>query len=397
MTTPIIPIVHLRKDDPRQGWTSASNAGPDKLCPGRHQAQKGIPDTDSEWSEHGDKIHAALADSGDRLKMEALSTDQREMFDSHREVEKGLITRIWPGENGGTPTQVLREQRYWCRVPVYEIVQGAGVGVASSYLHHSGQADMVMIRGNKALIQDYKSLVGDVEESPRNEQLRDLAVMVWRSHGLDEVYVAINQPWISRSPEPCLYTKEDLARAEQEMWERVRKSNDPNAPRVAGAIQCKWCKAKSICKEYTAWAASLLPEKPSPFTVFMSDWTPEQRATVADHIPRLRKLLDDSEDYLKGLLKADPEAVPGFHLKDGKFREHITDPQELFNRFLALDGNLEQFMQCVKITKGGLEDQVRAVTKLKGKELKSQLDTLLAGITEKKQDQPSLAKRKDKK
>lgn len=379
MTTPI-------KDDPRKGFTSASNASADRACPGRFNAQKGIPDTDSEWSEHGDKIHAALADSGNRLLMESLSTDQRDMFDSHREVEKGLITRIWAGEEG--ETRVFREQRYWCRVP--------NSGPAGDFFQHSGQADMVLIRNKKGLVEDFKSLIGDVEESPRNEQLRDLAVMVWRTYGLDEVFVAINQPWISRNPEPCRYSPEDLARAEQEMWDRVRKSNDPSAPRVAGDVQCKWCKASAQCKEHLAWRSSLLPEKPSPFTVFMSDWTPEQRSAVADHIPRLRKLLDDSEDYLKDLLKADPEAVPGFQLKDGIFRESITDPQELFNRFLAMDGNLEQFMACVKITKGDLEDQVRAVSKTKGKELKAKMEALLAGITEKKQNAPSLSKVKDK-
>lgn len=382
MTTP--------KEDVRGGWTSASSASFDRLCPGRHQAQKGIPDTGSEWSEHGDKIHAALADSGDVSKMAELSTDQRDMFDSHREVEKGLIARIWPGEEG--ETRVFREERYWCKVP-----QEMWKSSAPFFSQHSGQADMVMIRGSKALVQDYKSLTGEVEDSARNEQLRDLAVMVFRTYGLEEVYVAINQPWITRTPELCRYTKEDLERAEQEMWDRVRKSNDPNALRIAGDAQCKWCKAKAVCKEYAAWASSLLPEKPSPFTVFMQDWTPEQRSAVADHIPRLRKLLDDSEDYLKSLLKADPESVPGFQLKDGIFRESITDPQELFNRFLGMDGTLDQFMQCVKITKKDLEDQVRAVAKLKGRELKTRMDTLLAGITEKKQNSPSLARVKENK
>ncbi len=379
--------------DPRQGWTSASNAPADRACAGRHQAQKGLPDLKGEWADYGTAIHAALADSGDTTLMQALTTEQRDMFESHREVEKELIKRIWPETNPDHGTRVFRHERFWCKVPCETTSLEEKPTIHS---HHSGEADFVMLRGGTALIQDYKSLSGDVAESPENEQLRDLAVMVWRTYKVAEVYVAINQPMVTRTPKLCRYTTEDLLKAEAAMWDRVRKSNHPEAQRVAGEIQCQWCKAKQVCKEYAIWSSRELPAvQDSPFLVAMQAWSPEQRSRVAEHLPRLKKLLDDAQDFLKALLEKDPDSVPGFYLKPGAIRHPITDPQELFNRFLALDGSMEQFMKCVTISKGTFEEQVRAVTREKGKGLKLKMDQLLQGITDNKPVAPSLARKEE--
>ncbi len=390
-------------EDVRKGWTSASNASADRLCAGRHQAQKTLPDLKGEWAEHGTAIHAALADSGNPALMEAMTTEQRDMFESHREVEKELIKRIWPEPNPDHGTRVFRHQRFWCKVPCEITVpeDRSGPGSTREYkatIHypHSGEADFVMLRNGTALIQDYKSLAGDVSDSPENEQLRDLAIMVWRTYQPKIIYVAINQPMVTRTPKLCLYTPAELEKAEQEMWDRVRKSNHHEAIRVAGEIQCQWCKAKQVCKEYAIWSSRELPAvQDSPFLVAMQAWSPEQRSRVAEHLPRLKKLLDDAGDFLKALLEKDPESVPGFYLKPGAIRHPITDAQELFNRFLALDGSMEQFMKCVTISKGTFEEQVRAVTKEKGKGLKLKMDQLLQGITDNKPVAPSLARKEE--
>jgi len=367
-----------------KGGTSASNAAADRLCPGRHQAQKGLPEIQSDAAASGTKIHAALAQTnraeGTNDIVLTLTSDERDMFDACREVEKSTIAQIWNGEPDQN-NRVWREERYWCRVP----------NEGGHYLH-SGQADMVMRRKNTVLILDYKTGAGDVAESPRNEQLRDLAVMVGRSLVVEDVVVAIVQPLETWTPELCRYDKAALEQAEKEMWERVRASNAPNAPRVAGEVQCKFCRAKMTCPQNLAWRSALVPEPDSPLKVFPQDWTPAQRSMVAANIPVLRKMLDDYEDFLKQLLKSDPESVPGFHLKEGQERSTINDPQELFNRFTALGGQIEQYMAAVKITKGEFEEQVRAVTKLKGKHLKTKIEELLHGITTTSQNQPSLSK-----
>mgnify|MGYP001587220108 FL=1 len=222
--------------------------------------------------------------------------------------------------------------------------------------------------------------------------------MVWRTYQIPKIYVAINQPLVTRTPKLCLYQEQDLIKAEQLMWDRVRNSNHPEAIRVAGEVQCQWCKATSTCDKYARWSSQIIPiEVDNPFLVNMAGWTLEQRTMVAEHLPRLQKLLDDARAFLFASLKNDPESVPGFYLKPGAPRKPIKDPQVLFERFLALDGSIGQFMECVSITKSTLEDQVRAVTKEKGKGLKLKMDQLLDGIVEVKPTAPSLARKEQDK
>lgn len=140
----------------------------------------------------------------------------------------------------------------------------------------------------------------------------------------------------------------------------------------------------------------MFPEK-LPFDVAHTAWTPEQRALVASRLEAMQSLVDGVREFLKQCLNEDPDSVPGFYLKPGAILHPVTDPEVLFTRFTELGGALDQFMKCVNIQKGVLETQVREVTKLKGKELNSAINKLLDGITTAKQNQPSIAKRKDSK
>jgi len=376
-------------DDIRKGGTSASNAQADELCWGRHLAQVGLPDTDTKDAKFGREIHTALA-AEDGSATHPLDTQQRDIFDSCREIEKKKIAEFFGGD-AVTGTRVFREQRYWCKVRN----PAAIVGTAGSLFDHSGQPDMVMRRGPRMLIVEYKTLPGDLPDSPSNMQLRDQAVLASGNLIANEVGVVIVQPLVTHNPTITVYDADALKRAEQEMFERVRRSNDPSSPRTAGEVQCKFCKARNQCGEHARWRSAMLPDQPTPFTVQAAQWTLEQRSTVAEHLPRLKRLLADSEAFLKECLTNDPESVPGFWLEPGDTRTSITDVQGLFNRFSNKGGTLEQFMQCIGVTKGKLEGQIRDITKTKGKGLKVEMDKLLEGITESKQNSPSLAKKKE--
>jgi len=103
--------------DIRGGWTSASNASADAACPGRHQAQKGLPESSGEWAESGRKIHAALANEPVNATT-LLSLEEREVFDACRDIEKKLVLQYFGDTTMGGPgtgMRVFREQRYWAR------------------------------------------------------------------------------------------------------------------------------------------------------------------------------------------------------------------------------------------------------------------------------------------
>jgi hypothetical protein len=371
--------------DIRRGATSASNAQADLLCPGRHLAQKNIPEPPaSEDAEFGRLIHAALAvtnedGSKNTAALNAMTGEQRDIFDSCREIEQNTIVKYF-GEDP-TPKRVFREQRYWAMV--------------DNQFEHSGQPDVIVRAGPKALIMEYKTLPGEVTESTSNEQMRDQAVLAAGHLILEEVAVAVIQPLVTMDPVITVYDQAALTQAESAMFDRVRKSNDPASPRMAGDLQCKFCRARSTCPEYQRLATSQLPVAGSIVDKTMDLWDASDCASFCAGRALAQKWLDDAEAMIKTRLKANPEEIPGWCLKPGVKREIITDPQALFSRFEAMSGSLEQFMGCITVVKGRLEERVREITKLKGRALKAGVDELTKGLVETKQNEPSIAKKKE--
>lgn len=378
----------VASQDPRQGWTSASNAEADGLCPGRHLAQKGIAEPPKgEDANRGTRIHRALANEKDGAVLETLTREERDMFDSCREIES-KVTEQYFGKVPVTSDpnkrfRVFRHQRYW-----------SAFQTSGTTLQHSGEADVVKRAGTKVLIADYKTLAGDTPASPRNQQLRDLAVMVKGTYiTVSEVATVIIQPLVTHTPEVCVYTLEDLQQAEQLLYQRVAASNDPNSPRVPGEVQCAFCLAKSRCLEYQKWAGQMTPPAMlSVLEVPMESWTPEQRATAANALGPALDFLEQLKQWLKDGIAKDPEFVPGWTLSPGQKRSTIVNPQQVFERFTKLGGSLEQFMPCVNIVKGKLGDAVSAVGGAKGIALKKALEALTDGCVDVKETAPSLQK-----
>ncbi len=372
--------------DPRKGGTSASNAYPDLLCMGRHNAQKDLPEKPSDDADFGKRIHDALSQNGrDGQDLPALTLSEREVFDQCREIEKKALSQFFDSQVvDAVGNRVFREQRYWVKVPS---------GLNAQSFDHSGQADVVHRRGKRALILDYKTMPGSVAESPSNLQLRDLAVLVCGALGLEEIGTAIVQPSVTRDPPICVYSRDTLLRAQDEMFERVRQSNRPDAPRIPGEVQCKYCKAArdGKCMEYQRWAGGIVLAASPLIDILPESWTPEQEALFLDKEASARKWLDKCYDFiLQKSVKSG--APPGYAVKDGNIRETITDPQAVFNRFVEIGGKAEGFMPCVTVGKGKLKDAVGQVTGLKGANLAKQLGDLLKGCVEEKQNAPSLMK-----
>lgn len=365
-------------DQSRGKWTSASNAQADSLCPGRHLAQQGIADQPSADAEFGTKVHEALAG---KIDPATLTDDQHDVYESCLKIEEKLITQVFPGVLPST-ARPIRERRLWIKW--------------SDQLQHSGQLDYLCMRGDDALIIEYKALPGDVATSPRNHQLRDQAVLVWANRPTTtKVYTAVCQPLVTHSPEICVYNREQLIVSERQLLGRVTASHNPESQRVAGDVQCKYCKAKSKCPQYQIWAGAIIPQPDGILGVPMESWTPSQCAAVASNLSRATKWLQEAKDHLKARLKLNPEAIPGWKLGDGQTRSEVTNPQQLLDRFIRAGGSLNQFMECVKIAKGEFEAQFKEATKLKGKSLKTALTEAYSGLVKETTTEPSLEKVKE--
>ena len=354
--------------DERQGLPSASSMERYLLCPGSYAAERGLPDTTSADAEMGNRIHAVLA--GETVTP-PLSDDEERTMEACRSQATALLDTLLPHRD-----EMHLERRYWW--------DG----------EWSGKPDVVAIdtAQGHAVVIDYKTGRGDVTEAAGNMQLRALAVLVSAEHWPERVTVAIVQP-LAGSVSVCEYGPDELLAAHNEIKAIIASIHQPEAIRRPSAKACKYCKAKAQCPE----AQSLVETLPAEVSrdgreIVMS---PERMAAFLDIAPAAEAVIEAVRAKARRMIEADPNAVPGWTLKPGAIRETITDPAQVFGRFVAAGGTQEQFMPCVTVTKTKLKDAVKSVSGSKGRALDAAIEAMLAGCTEEKQSAPSLAKVKE--
>ncbi len=361
--------------DIREGFTSASQAESDLLCPGRHLAQRGLTEVISPEAASGNRIHEWLAVTATGgCTIVQLSPEEMEIALACQKRALSIVDEWCKGHH----FDIFTEERLWCAVQTFK---------------HSGQPDFVALDAveKRAVVLDFKSGRSDVPEPNTNQQLRDLAVLASIRWVLDEITVAIVQPFAKRQP-PCVYSEQDIARALKDMRNRVLMSNNPMAPRVAGEKQCKWCKASRTCPQYDAWAKGALPVLANGFGIEHA-WTAEQWVQFLSIAPEAEKWIESKKDEARALLRANPESIPGYELKTIE-REKITNVQGVFEQTTARGVHQSAFMQAVTVTKKGLKESLRTIG-LKGKELETTMDEILFGNVESKESTPMIVRKKE--
>lgn len=357
--------------DERFGWPSASAMNRLALCPGSwNLSRHAPPQPASADAESGNRVHKALEIP--EFDFDSLTEDEFNTVKSCIALENKLISETI-GQSVGT----IRESR-----------------MKSRALRVSGKADAVHVNGDTALILDYKTGRGDVEDANKNLQLRTLAALRFLNFGTSQIYVAIIQPWVSPQVSVAQYDWRDLNRAVDEVDAILKAARAEDAPRIPSEEACKYCPAKVICKE----ASQVLLEVAEPPGGYAVGITPETHvaALTSQSLGLLLKraklaesIIEAARDEAKRRLE-NGEQVDGWQLKGGAEQDEITDPQGVFGEFVKAGGTAEQFLKAVKVTKGKLKEQVKAVTGKTGRELESQIARIIGGFTTKKQKAKTL-------
>ena len=358
--------------DERAALPSASSAGRYFTCPGSFLLEQQVtdPERSSEDANVGNKIHAWLAGE----PFGTLTDDQRELALDCVRQRKELAESVL----GVGPYHTRLEVRLWFYDELFN----------KSW---SGKPDVIYARGNRALIIDYKTGRGSVENAVGNLQLRALAVLLAESDTeLEEITVAIIQP-LAGEPSTCTYVRLDLDRARVEINKVMARVKRPGQPRVPSTDACKYCRAKTICPEAQAVVETL------PATVQKESgeimMSPDQIAAFLDKIPLAEAVIESVRGKARRILEAGG-AIPGWKLKPGAVRESITRPEVVFGRFVQAGGTQEQFAGAITITKTKFRDAVKTATGSKGKALDELVEGLLEDCTEQKANPPSIIKEK---
>lgn len=374
--------------DDRGKWTSASNAAADALCPGRHLAQRDIPEPPpTPEALRGTRIHAWLAGqpipdpSGHSVVVNTL--DYAVMKDA-----------LYGANTGGLNPEEL-ETAEAIRVQVDEILRDQFPGGCTmrfekrlwmdiGKLRHSGKPDLLAFTDNRIVIADYKTGWGFVPDSDVNLQLRDLAVLAWETYHIAPIVVAKVQK--GGKPVLCEYNSDDIGKAAGMLDKRVILSNIQGSPRIPGPVQCQYCRFRPQCPEAQATVTAL--QNVTDAAGALVDGATIARLLDAGKVAK--QIIADNESRAKELLAQNPDAIPGWTLKKGACVREITDPETVASRFVKLGGEIPQFLKSVKVNISKLETLLREAKGYKGRDLDNAMKLLIVDCYQEKQNEPSL-------
>lgn len=334
-------------DPERLDLESASSAYRRRNCRGSPNLVRALrlagklrrrPDRDADF---GARVHQAWC--GQEV---SLSPSERDTLMSLERMEKMLVAD-WA--SGAQVTLLGREQRLWLHERLAPIHSGA-FDVAYGTVD-SGLARMLIIDG--------KTLYGEFSPAANNDQLRELVGLARANFPrCKEFTVAILQPQKSIRPSVALYDETEAELALRELRSNIAQCADPDAPRSAG-IWCNHCPAFEYCDE------------PRRLELKTRDLA-QEIAEGAFNLPigsegaRLLDAVKLAQGYLKAvcerykeLLAAEPDCVPGWHLRDGKRFRTIKDVAAAFEVASSLMSATE-FLGAVSVNLKALEARCSA-------------------------------------
>lgn len=284
--------------DERLDLPSASGLHRIVLCPGSfalEQQAKSLRVNHYEDKEasSGTRIHDALAEHFKKGAADINHLDDEEI-ETFELCLNGALNEL---EKWGEAEKVfVIEERLWLHNGLEPIF--------------SGKADLIAIKGHRALIIDHKTSWGIYNHSDANWQLRALAVFAHANFkGLKEITVVINQPRVVSSPVSCTYDENDLLFARKLILNHLADARKSDAPRIPGVPQCDHCLAKSICSEAKGEIQKISTWKPV---------SPEDKANRLLLFEMAEKIIEAEKEQYALELASDPNSIPGYRVRFGK-------------------------------------------------------------------------------
>lgn len=194
----------------------------------------------------------------------------------------------------------------------------------------SGTVDVLIINPNVVEIIDYKDGVGEVEVE-NNPQLSQYALGVLAEQtGVETVIMTIIQPKLNTfgksavksvtlNADKFYNTELDKLKAE------ALATDDPNAPHVAGEVQCGWCPHAGNCGELATQTlaksnitfGSVTPVLVQAMELNTIDLTPEKIRDIIEATPMIKQFLESVEEQALASLQ-EGKTIDGLKVVRGR-------------------------------------------------------------------------------
>ena len=346
----------------------ASNAHRWLVCPGSVAAEDGLPNTSSAFATEGTTAH--------ELAELALSTSTAAL-DAYADQEMAEFVRVYV-DHVNRLAHGASHVEFEARVSYQNWVAGG-----------FGTADAVILRGDTIHVCDLKYGMGVRVDAEQNPQAMLYGLGAYSELDMfsevRRVVVHIIQPRLDHISEWEISVP-DLLRWAEWVKQRAEATQDPDAPRLPGEKQCRFCRAKSSCAALKTMAEDAimssfddLDNMPKANTL-----TPDQMRKALDAKPLIEAWLSAIEAQAKTALTSG-ENFPGYKLVEGRAnRKWIGDTRAVEQRLIDLL-DTKAFTEPTLISPAQAE---KALGKAKA--------AVIADLITKPQGSPTLAREDDK-
>lgn len=366
--------------------TSASNVFRRALCPGSERMEAQFPEEEeSAQSREGQLLHACDADPNrDRS---TLKQSQRDLLEIAARLDEQVFERaaeqfgIGPEE----PFETGRERELW----VHRGIKAELPGHCDLWRYYP-QIGLL-------LIIDKKYGFKQVTPAAANYQLRSYAL-----GGAEEwprtanVVVAITQPRLSfdERVSMAVYTDADFEPARKELFGILDAARKPGAPLRAGEEQCRYCKAKMICRAYKE---QFMIEPVG--AAELATCTDEQLSRILVAIQFAGFIKDKAKDEARKRIAAG--GMKGWKLGKPTEDRSVADVGKALLSLQAEAGlSRADVLACADLSVNAIEEKIRAAKMARGekctwKEARELAESALAHVIERKEKRPSVTRAKE--
>jgi len=258
----------------------------------------------------------------------------------------------------------------------------------------TGQFDVCAVDNNRAIILDAKTGRGDTPTAIDNAQLAALAVLVAGRYKVDNIRVAIVQPWAG-NPTVADYDANALTLARSWLLSAIYEASHSTPEDTRAGDHCKWCKAKVSCQAYKN-AALQVVEVIDPMTIAGMDDETQRKAMFARAMEMPAERLASTLKAL-GMVKRFIAAIDGaartraaddmefqqfYTLKEKNGRRSISNVQLVAGRAFKHGVTVEDFTALCSISLSATKDLLKKASGAKGKALDAMFNEVIADATE---------------
>lgn len=310
-------------------------------CPGSAAMieQLALPQIESAYAFEGTELHGFVAKvlegdlDVDDLDGAPLSAEQRRVIGECVTWAELVPSKILDGE---VDTVKIEERATLAVTPV------PGPPSAGNLWRLSGTPDFVAIRGERAVIADWKFGRNPVDGSAENIQIAAYAMLVALASGLKRVEAYIIQPRLGMRTESYGFTEFDNIR--RTIDEIIERSRAPDAPLIPSPESCRYCPAFRGCPAVRQHLGIQVSDGEHPIAPTTAD-----AAMWYDAAMLAEKWAEAVKSAVKGVVRdanGEGEIVPGLEIKSRKGRLMVNDTSLLYHKLSHVLGANEFTVAC---------------------------------------------------